>query len=66
LLHKAASLLQELVPHGGDTEQVRRAVASEFLTRLEILQVSAEDSARMSEALQFAQNFLNKHFLTWH
>jgi hypothetical protein len=62
LLHEAASLLQELAPHDGDAEDARRAVASEFLTRLELLHV--DDSARMCEALRFAQNYLNKHLGT--
>jgi hypothetical protein len=66
LLHEATTLLQELAPDDGVIEELRRAVASEFLTRLELLHVSAKDSARMSEALDFAQNYLNKYFLTWH
>jgi hypothetical protein len=64
LLREARSLLLEFAPHGGDEEEARRAVASEFLTRFAILHV--DDSTRMTEALQFAKDHLNRHFLTWH
>jgi hypothetical protein len=66
LLRRATSLLLEIVHDDGTPADAAKAVADEFILRLELRYRGVENCTHVAEALRFARESLDQEFPTVH